>query len=68
MTGSSPSNHENTPGVSVTVTKPVWIDSQTVTGDDARIEARGSKLEVRASSIIRRASIRASTTINVNFN
>ena len=37
-------------------------------GDDAGIEARSSKLEIRVSNIHIRASIRASTTINVNFN
>ena len=34
-------------------------------GDDARIEARGSKNEVRASRFYSRVSIRASTTTNV---
>jgi len=33
-------------------------------GDDARIEARSSKIEIRVSSIPIRASIRVSTTIN----
>ncbi len=59
------SNHENPPGVWVTVTKPVWFDSQMVMGDDTRIEARGFKLEARISRMIRRTSIRASTTTNV---
>ena len=39
-----------------------------VYGNDIRIEARDLKLEVRVSSIHMRDSIRASTTINVNFN
>jgi hypothetical protein len=38
-----------------------------VYGDDVRIEARGLKLEVRVASFYTRDSIRASTTINVNF-
>jgi len=54
--------------VKVTLTKPVSIDSQTVMGDDARIEARGSKNEARASRFYSRVSIRASTTTNVIFN
>src|SRR4030066_182297 len=37
-------------------------------GDDARIEARDLKLEVRVSSIYIRDSIRGSTTTNVNLN
>jgi len=68
MTVASPSNHKNAPGVWVTVTKHVWIDSQTVMGDDARIEARGSKNDARASRFYSRVSIRASTTTNVIFN
>jgi hypothetical protein len=47
--------------------KPVWIDNQTVIGDDAGIEAGSSNLEARVSGIHGRDSIRASTTINVNF-
>jgi len=50
------------------VTKPVWNDCQTVMGDDARIEARGSKNEARASRFYSRVSIPASTTRTVNFN
>jgi len=38
-----------------------------VYGDDARIEARSSKLEARVSSLHKRASIQASTTTNVHF-
>jgi hypothetical protein len=53
--------------VKVRVKKPVLIDSQTVVGDDAGIEVRGSKLEVRVSSIHMRDSRRASTTTNVAF-
>jgi hypothetical protein len=34
-----------------------------VNGDDARIEARNLKIEARASSVQKRDSIRASTTI-----
>jgi hypothetical protein len=38
-------------------------DSQMVTGDDARIEARNLMLDARVSSFERGTSIRASTTI-----
>jgi predicted thioesterase len=41
-----------------------FADSQTVKGDDARIEARIMMLDARVSSFERRASIRASTTID----
>jgi len=75
MTALTPANHENTPGVWATVTTPVWIDSQAVMGDDARIETSredpttgGSKNEARASRFYSRVSIRASTTANVIFN
>ena len=37
-------------------------------GDDARIEAKGSKNDARASRFNPRVSIRASTTTNVIFN
>ncbi len=47
--------------------KPSFVDSQTFKGGDARIEARSLMLDVRVSSFKRRASIRASTTINVNL-
>ena len=40
---------------------------QSVIGDDAGIEARSSKLDVRVSGIHIRDSIRASTTTNVKF-
>jgi hypothetical protein len=52
----------------VSVTKPVSVIGQTVMGDDAGIEARSSKDEARASSFHIRASIRVSTTTDVNFN
>jgi hypothetical protein len=51
MMATSPTNHENTPNVWVTVTKPVWIDSQTVMGDDAGIEARSSNIQNRQTSL-----------------
>jgi len=44
------------------------VDSQTIIGDDARIEARDSTNETRASRFNSQVSIRASTTTNVNFN
>jgi hypothetical protein len=49
------------------VTEPVCLESQMVSGDDARIESRGLMLDARVSSFKRRASIRASTTINVKL-
>jgi len=57
MTAWTLANHENTPGIWVTVTKPVWIESQAVMGDDARIEARNSKNEARASRFYSRVSL-----------
>jgi len=45
-----------------------FVYRKSFVGDDTGIEARRSKLEVRVSSIHIRASIRASTTTNINFN
>jgi hypothetical protein len=54
--------------VRVTVRKPVSLESQTVKGDDARIEARSLMPDARVSRIDRRASIPASTTVNDKLN
>jgi len=54
--------------VKTTVSVTGYGYKKKVYGDDARIEAGNSKLEDRVSSIHIRASIRASTTTNVNFN
>jgi hypothetical protein len=51
-------------GGKVTATKARLVDIQTVKGDDAGIEARSLMLDARVSSFERRASIRASTTID----
>jgi hypothetical protein len=54
--------------LSFTIGSKKGLSTQTVMGDDAGIEARSSKNEARVSSFHIRASIRVSTTPNVNFN